>query len=183
MHRNWCRPSNRFCPASRRAAALRATPRQSSAKELANAARTAVVLVLGAAALPFRHYCYHDIVRHRLVNRSLKIRHLLRLVIRRSIGGIQVWMRGETHPGLMDSLVALASQPVEISGRNWMMRRAYGKQGDQARSRWKYDKRPTPWIYSTTMEAMMTEDVLRIQVKAKLVRGRSRMKPMTSFTF
>jgi homoserine O-acetyltransferase len=39
------------------------------------------------------------------------------------MGGMQTWMWGVKHPDFMDALVPMASQPTEMSSRNWMMRR------------------------------------------------------------
>src|SRR5262249_33873558 len=47
----------------------------------------------------------------------------LRLVLGNSMGGMQTWMWGIAYPGFMDALVPMASQPTEMSSRNWMMRR------------------------------------------------------------
>jgi homoserine O-acetyltransferase len=47
----------------------------------------------------------------------------LRLVMGTSMGGMQSWVWGETYPDFMDALMPLASLPVEIAGRNRMMRR------------------------------------------------------------
>jgi homoserine O-acetyltransferase len=72
----------------------------------------------------FPLYNYTDMVaaQHRLVSEGLGIKHL-RLVIGNSMGGMQTWMWGETHPDFMDILAPMASQPTEMSSRNWMMRR------------------------------------------------------------
>jgi homoserine O-acetyltransferase len=72
----------------------------------------------------FPHYNYDDMVlaQYRLVTEALGI-HQLRLVIGNSMGGMHVWMWGEAHPDFMDALVPMASQPTEMSSRNWMMRR------------------------------------------------------------
>lgn len=72
----------------------------------------------------FPSYTYDDIVRaqYRLVTEHLNIRHL-RLVIGQSAGGMQTWLWGEMYPEFMDALMPLASLPVAMSGRNWMMRR------------------------------------------------------------
>src|SRR5262249_1490644 len=72
----------------------------------------------------FPRYNYDDMVaaQYRLIAEGLGIRHL-RLVIGNSMGGMQTWMWGIAHPGFMDALVPMASQPTEMSSRNWMMRR------------------------------------------------------------
>jgi homoserine O-acetyltransferase/O-succinyltransferase len=72
----------------------------------------------------FPRYNYDDMVaaQHKLVTEGLGVRHL-RLVIGNSMGGMHAWVWGVTHPEFMDALVPMASQPTEMSGRNWMMRR------------------------------------------------------------
>src|SRR5262247_4665353 len=72
----------------------------------------------------FPKYNYDDMVQaqYRLLTEGLGIRHL-RLVIGNSMGGMQTWTWGTTYPTFMDALVPMASQPTEMSSRNWMMRR------------------------------------------------------------
>jgi homoserine O-acetyltransferase/O-succinyltransferase len=72
----------------------------------------------------FPRYNYDDMVaaQYRLLNEGLGVRHL-RLLIGNSMGGMETWIWGETYPDFMDGLVPMASQPGEMSGRNWMMRR------------------------------------------------------------
>jgi homoserine O-acetyltransferase/O-succinyltransferase len=72
----------------------------------------------------FPHYNYDDMVQaqYRLITEHLNVRHL-RLVLGNSMGGMHTWMWGEMYPDFMSALVPLASLPVEVAGRNWMMRR------------------------------------------------------------
>ena len=72
----------------------------------------------------FPAYNYDDMVaaQYRLVTEGLGVKHA-RLVIGNSQGGMQTWLWGEAYPQFMDALVPMASQPTEMSGRNWMMRR------------------------------------------------------------
>ena len=72
----------------------------------------------------FPLYNYDDMVvaQYRLVTEGLGLRHL-RLVLGFSMGGMQTWIWGVKYPDFMDALVPMASQPIELSGRNWMMRR------------------------------------------------------------
>src|ERR1700704_2720957 len=74
--------------------------------------------------MKFPRYNYDDMVtaQYRLVTEGLNIRHV-RLVLGFSMGGMQTWIWGITYPDLMDALVPRASQPAEMSSRNWMMRR------------------------------------------------------------
>jgi len=72
----------------------------------------------------FPHYTYDDMVvaHHQLLTDKLGVNHL-RLVMGTSMGGMQTWVWGEMYPDFMDALMPLASNPVEIAGRNRMMRR------------------------------------------------------------
>src|ERR1700738_3731590 len=72
----------------------------------------------------FPHYTYDDMVaaHYQLLTKKLGVNHL-RLVMGTSMGGMQTWVWGETYPDFMDALMPLASLPVEIAGRNRMLRR------------------------------------------------------------
>ena len=72
----------------------------------------------------FPKYGYRDMVtaQYRLVTEALHLTHL-RLVMGTSMGGMQTWMWGEEYPKFMDALMPLASAPVQIAGRNRMIRR------------------------------------------------------------
>jgi homoserine O-acetyltransferase len=72
----------------------------------------------------FPHYTYDDMVlaQYRVVTEKLEINHL-RLVMGTSMGGMHTWVWGEMYPDFMDALMPLASMPVEIAGRNRIMRR------------------------------------------------------------
>jgi homoserine O-acetyltransferase/O-succinyltransferase len=72
----------------------------------------------------FPRYAYNDMVtaQYRLLTEGLKVNRL-RLVMGTSMGGMHTWLWGEKYPDFMDALMPLASLPVQISGRNRMMRR------------------------------------------------------------
>jgi homoserine O-acetyltransferase len=72
----------------------------------------------------FPRYNYDDMVaaQYRLATEGLRIPHV-RLILGFSMGGMQTWIWGTTHPDYMDVLVPMAAQPTEMSSRNWMMRR------------------------------------------------------------
>jgi homoserine O-acetyltransferase len=72
----------------------------------------------------FPHYCYDDMVTadYRLLTEHLGIKHM-RLIMGTSMGAMHSWVFGEMYPDFMDSLIPLASAPVEIAGRNRMLRR------------------------------------------------------------
>jgi homoserine O-acetyltransferase len=75
--------------------------------------------------MKFPKYGYTDLVtlQHRLVTEGLGLSHL-RLVMGTSMGAMHTWMWGYMYPGFMDGLVPLASNPVEIAGRNRLWRKA-----------------------------------------------------------
>ncbi len=72
----------------------------------------------------FPRYGYRDMVRaqYLLLTDGLKVDHL-RLVMGTSMGGMHTWLWGETYPDFMDALMPLASLPVQVAGRNRMMRK------------------------------------------------------------
>ena len=117
----------------------------------------------------FPHYRYHDMVdlTHRMVIEGLKVSHL-DLVIGSSLGCMHSLLWAETYPGLMDGIVALSCQPVEISGRNRIMRRAAAEaiRHDPDWNNGNYDKNPTHYIYSAAGGSFMPESAARIQEMA-----------------
>jgi homoserine O-acetyltransferase len=74
--------------------------------------------------MKFPNYDYADMnnAAYRLLAEGLGIKHL-RLVLGQSMGGMQTWLWAEQYPDFMDAALPMASLPVEMSGRNWMMRR------------------------------------------------------------
>jgi homoserine O-acetyltransferase len=72
----------------------------------------------------FPRYEYDDMVelQYRLLTQGLGVNHL-RLVMGTSMGGMHTWLWAEQHPDFVDAAMPLASQPIEIAGRNRMMRR------------------------------------------------------------
>src|SRR5215471_13947175 len=74
--------------------------------------------------MKFPHYTYTDMVHaeYRLVTEGLGVNHM-RLVMGTSMGAMHTWMWGEMYPDFMDALMPLASAPVEIGGRNRMLRK------------------------------------------------------------
>ena len=75
--------------------------------------------------MKFPRYGYTDMVvlQHLLVTQGLGLSRL-RLVMGTSMGGMHTWMWGHLFPGFADGLVPLASNPVEIAGRNRIWRKA-----------------------------------------------------------
>lgn len=73
--------------------------------------------------MKFPRYTYDDMVAalHEVLTKGLGVDHL-RLVMGTSMGGMQTWVWGEMYPDFMDALMPLASNPVEIAGRNRVWR-------------------------------------------------------------
>jgi homoserine O-acetyltransferase/O-succinyltransferase len=71
----------------------------------------------------FPKYCYHDMVKadYELLTEHLNVKHA-RLVMGTSMGAMHSWVWGEMYPDFMDALMPLASAPVEIAGRNRLLR-------------------------------------------------------------
>jgi len=72
----------------------------------------------------FPHYDYDDMVagEHLMLIDGLHVDHL-RLLMGTSMGCMHSWVWGETYPGFADALMPLACLPVQIAGRNRMMRK------------------------------------------------------------
>ncbi len=73
--------------------------------------------------MKFPHYNYDDMVRanYLLLTEHLGAKHL-RLAMGTSMGAMHCWVWGEMYPDFMDALMPLASAPVEIAGRNRLLR-------------------------------------------------------------
>ncbi|MCI0664487.1 MAG: alpha/beta fold hydrolase [Acidobacteria bacterium] len=74
--------------------------------------------------MSFPKYNFNDMVNahYLLLTEHLGVNHL-RLVMGTSMGGMHTWVWGERYPDFMDALMPLASLPVQIAGRNRMIRR------------------------------------------------------------
>jgi homoserine O-acetyltransferase len=60
--------------------------------------------------------------QHLLLTEGLKVNHL-RLLMGTSMGCMHSWVWAETYPDFMDAVMPLACLPVQIAGRNRIMRR------------------------------------------------------------
>jgi homoserine O-acetyltransferase/O-succinyltransferase len=117
----------------------------------------------------FPHYRYRDMVEsgYRLITEGLGVAHL-RLIIGSSMGGMHAWMWAEIYPDLMDGVVPISCQPIEISGRNWISRRA-AAEAIRHDPEWKngnYDKNPSHYIWTAAANSLRTESATRIQEMA-----------------
>jgi homoserine O-acetyltransferase len=116
----------------------------------------------------FPRYRYRDMVDsgYRLITEGLGVNHL-RLVIGSSMGGMHAWMWAEAYPDLMDGVIPISCQPVQISGRNWLGRRAQAEaiRHDPDWNNGFYDKNPRHYIYAAAGN-FGTESPTRIQEMA-----------------
>ena len=73
--------------------------------------------------MKFPQYDYDDMVRsqHQMLLDGLHVDHL-RLILGTSMGCMQSFVWGETYPEFSDALMPLACLPVQLAGRNRMMR-------------------------------------------------------------
>jgi homoserine O-acetyltransferase len=99
----------------------------------------------------FPQYGYDDMVeaQYRLLREKLGVDHL-RLVMGTSMGGMHTWLWGEQHPRFMDALMPLASLPVQIAGRNRVMRTMIREaiRGDPAWNGGEYTTEPRQGLVS-----------------------------------
>ena len=74
--------------------------------------------------MKFPKYRYTDMVKlqHELVTKGLGLSHL-KLIMGTSMGAMHAWNWGYMYPGFAAGLVPLASNPVEIGGRNRVWRK------------------------------------------------------------
>ena len=115
----------------------------------------------------FPKYTYEDMVRaqHLLLTEGLGVNHL-RLVLGTSMGAMHTWLWGETYPEFMDALMPLASNPVEIAGRNWMQRqmRINCIKNDPAWNGGEYTQPPMAGLACVGyVQALMTSSALQLQ--------------------
>ena len=117
----------------------------------------------------FPRYGYTDVIEahHRMLVEGLKIDHL-RLVLGTSMGGMQTWMWGERYPEMADALMPIASQPVAITGRNWLWRQmiAGAIRNDPGWQGGDYSANPTQWTRVMPIFTLMTGSPVRMQADA-----------------
>ena len=74
--------------------------------------------------MKFPTYTYDDMVDvdYLLLSQHLNIKHA-RLIMGTSMGAMHTWVFGYRYPDFMDALMPLASLPIEIAGRNRILRK------------------------------------------------------------
>jgi homoserine O-acetyltransferase len=117
----------------------------------------------------FPKYTYDDMVRaqHELLTGCLGVNHL-RLVLGTSMGAMHTWVWGYTYPDFMDALMPLASLPVEIAGRNRMLRKMIADSitGDPEWKQGDYTAQPRGLIAATHVMIFMVSSPLQWQKEA-----------------
>ena len=117
----------------------------------------------------FPHYGYRDAVEgeYRLATEGLGLKHL-RLVLGTSMGGMQTWIWGETHPGFMDALMPIASQPVPIAGRTMLWRQAIVEaiRNDPDWHDGNYARQPAGFVHALPIFNIMTSSAAFLQQAA-----------------
>jgi homoserine O-acetyltransferase len=114
----------------------------------------------------FPHYDYDDMVaaEHLLLTDGLHVDHL-RLILGTSMGCMHSWVWGETYPGFSEALMPLACLPVQIAGRNRMMRKMAmeGITGDPAWKGGDYTTQPPGLRIALEMLLIMGSSPLQMQ--------------------
>lgn len=107
----------------------------------------------------FPRYNYDDMVlaQYRLVTEGLGVKHL-RLILGNSMGGMHSWLWGIRYPDFMDALVPMASMPIAMSGRNWMMRKFISEsvRNDPAWNGGEYTEQPKSAQFASVFYAIAT---------------------------
>src|SRR6516162_2475238 len=107
----------------------------------------------------FPKYTYEDqsVAQYRLLTEHLGVRHA-KLIIGQSMAGMHAGMWGEMYPDFMDVLVPMGSQPVAISGRNWILRRLLIEKikADPGYNGGNYTEEPPTFKYVATLFSLAT---------------------------
>ena len=116
-----------------------------------------------------RYGCKDQVRAQHLLLEKIGIRRL-KLVLGTSMGGMQTWLWGEMFPNDMDCLVAIASTPAAISGRNmiWREMASQAIRGDPAWKNGDYpkDSPPKNWINTVIpLSAIMTGSAEQLQMQ------------------
>ena len=119
--------------------------------------------------MDFPRYRYLDMIRAQrlLLTEGLGVDHLY-LVLGTSMGGMHTWLWGIHYSDFMDYLVPLASLPIEIAGRNRMIRAMIMDSitTDPAWHDGNYDEQPPGLINAIHLLIMMTSCPLQWQQEA-----------------
>jgi len=114
----------------------------------------------------FPHYDYEDMVaaQRLLLTQGLKVDHL-RLLMGTSMGCMHSWIWLETYPDFMDAAMPLACLPVEIAGRNRILRRMIidAIRTDPGWMNGDYQQQPAGLKTAAEMVLLLTSSPLELQ--------------------
>ncbi len=117
----------------------------------------------------FPHYGYADLVegQYRLVTEGLGVTHL-KLVLGVSMGGMNTWQWLERHPDMMDGGMPIACLPMQISGRNILIRRTVTEsiRHDPDWHDGNYTTQPSHFVYTLPIFTAMTQGLETLQHNA-----------------
>ena len=124
----------------------------------------------------FPIYNYDDMVtaQYRLLTEHLGVKHL-RVIIGNSMGGMHTWLWGVKYPDFMDALVPMASQPAEMSSRNWMLRRLITDsiRNDPEWNNGNYTKQPRSLQFASAFYGLATNGGNQALLKAAPTREKA----------
>ena len=117
----------------------------------------------------FPHYGYTDLVegQYRLVTEGLGVSHL-KLVLGVSMGGMNTWQWVERHADMMDAAMPIACLPMQVSGRNILIRRTVTEsiRHDPDWNDGNYTTQPSHFVYSLPIFTAMTQGLETLQHNA-----------------
>jgi homoserine O-acetyltransferase len=117
----------------------------------------------------FPHYGYADLVegQYRLVTEGLGVSHL-KVIVGVSMGGMNTWQWLERHPDMMDAAMPIACLPMQISGRNILIRRTVTEsiRHDPDWQDGNYITQPSHFVYSLPIFTAMTQGLGTLQHNA-----------------
>ena len=84
------------------------------------------------------------------------------------MGGMHTWMWAGMYPEMMDVAVPMASQPIRISGRNWISRRIAIEaiRNDPGWQGGDYAEEPREWTLTAPLGRLFTANVVAMQKQA-----------------
>jgi len=124
----------------------------------------------------FPKYNYDDMVdaHYRLLTEHLVVRRV-RLVLGNSMGGMKIWILAQKYPGFMDVAVPMASLPMEMSSRNWILRRLIidSIRNDPEWMNGNYSKQPRSAQFASVFYALATSGGTQALYKAAPTRDKA----------
>ena len=124
----------------------------------------------------FPKYNYDDMVdaHYRLLTEHLGLRRV-RLVLGNSMGGMKIWILAQKYPSFMDIAVPMASLPMEMSSRNWILRRLIidSIRNDPEWMNGNYSKQPRSAQFASVFYALATSGGTQALYKAAPTRDKA----------